>query len=150
MRRGPVLLALALLTLVPNASRAQSAPTGQQFTPFIWEAPKDIAHRTDPVAGQAYWDSYAKLGTALQEAGVLRGGSALKTGAEVRTVRGSAERTGITSGGVRAGSAELGGYFIIEVASREAAEQWAARIPAAKLGRVEVRGAYPVPGMMKP
>lgn len=44
---------------------------------------------------------------------------------------------------------ELGGYFIIEVASLDEVVRWAGRIPAAITGAIEVRPAYPALTMMK-
>src|SRR3954451_113480 len=40
---------------------------------------------------------------------------------------------------------QLGGYYLIDVESREEAIEWAAKIPSARFGKVEVR-----PVMMRP
>ena len=40
---------------------------------------------------------------------------------------------------------QLGGFFLVDVESAEQARAWAARIPAARHGSVEVRPVVPVP-----
>ena len=41
----------------------------------------------------------------------------------------------------------LSGYFQIDVADAASAIAWAAKIPGAKTGRIEIRAGYPAPGM---
>lgn len=122
-----------------------SASTGAlaaEYQLLIHEHPEELAKREDRgAAGQAYWKAYADMGQRLQQAGVLRGGAALRP-----------ERLN-ASAGVPAAvtNAQLSGWFVIEVASADEASRWAAQIPAAQSGgRVEVRALYPVPGMSAP
>lgn len=141
-----------LSALLPSAISAQSAPSApdaQLYSIMIWESPAQLALRTDPVHGATYWAAFAKIGEELQRAGVLRGGTALRTGDEVRTVtvrNGNPQVRHVAH--VRARE-DLGGYFIIEVASLDEALRWAARIPTAITGAIEVRPAYPAPTMTK-
>ena len=144
---------VAALLPAPGRLDAQAAPTaagvGQQYSIMIWETPAQLALRTDSAKGGAYWSAFAQYGAELQKAGILRGGSALRTGDAVRTVTVRKGATRVrTASEARAGT-DLGGYFIIEVASLDDAVRWAARIPSALTGAVEVRPAYPAPTMMK-
>jgi hypothetical protein len=41
----------------------------------------------------------------------------------------------------------LGGFFVIDVADVSAATDWAAKLPAAETGAVEIRSAISAPGM---
>jgi hypothetical protein len=127
--------------------RAGASQPSMQYSILIWERPDQIALRTDSASGVAYWAAFSAFGERLQHAGVLRGGTALKTGPEVRTVT---VRNGVSraTNGPRVSSSEqLGGYFVIEVASIEDALRWAEQVPSAITGAVEVRPAYPAPTM---
>ena len=87
------------------------------------------------------WSAYTK---AMMDAGVMRGGNALKPGATATTVRLRGGRRDVQDGPYADSKEELGGYYIIDVPDLDAALQWAARNPAAALGAVEVRPVMPV------
>ena len=82
------------------------------------------------------WGAYTK---AMIDAGVMRGGNALKPGYTGTTVRLRDGRRDVHDGPYADSKEELGGYYIIEVPDLDAALQWAARSPAASSGAVEVR-----------
>lgn len=126
---------LAALLSVAAIPAAEAKP----FTLLIFESASELQLRTDQTdRGQAYWAGYGAFAKAAQEAGILRGGSALQTdGAFSRIVPAAA--TGAAPA--------LSGYFQIDVADMAAALSWAAKIPAATTGAVEVREGYPAPGM---
>ena len=143
---------VACLAVTAGQADAQSAPApagAQQYSIMIWESPAQLALRTDPVRGGAYWMAIASIGEELQKAGVLRGGTALRTGGAVRTVTVRNGAPSVRSAAHAQAREELGGYFIIEVASLDEAVRWAGRIPSAITGAIEVRPAYPAPTMMK-
>ena len=73
------------------------------------------------------------------DAGVMRGGNALKPGFTGTTVRLRDGRREVQDGPYTDSKEELGGYYVIEVADLDEALQWAARNPAASSGAVEVR-----------
>lgn len=137
MKKLLALAAAAVLTILP----AQAAP----YTLFIYESGAQLALRPSAdAAGAAYWAAYDAYGKQLEAAGILRGGSALTTGAPVaQVVAGETSRPETT---FAVTPLALGGYFQIEVASDEEAIAWAARLPVAD-GVVEVRAGYLVPGM---
>lgn len=116
---------------------AGSPALAEPFVLLIHETPGQIALRTDAgAAGQAYWAAYADFGKAATEAGVLRGGAAMGP-LPVAQVGEAASP----------GALVLGGFFLIDVADAAAAADWAARLPSATTGGVEVRAAISAPGM---
>lgn len=82
------------------------------------------------------WGAYTK---AMIDAGVMRGGNALKPGFSGTTVRLRDGRRDVHDGPYADSKEELGGYYIIEVPDLDTALHWAARNPAASFGAVEVR-----------
>lgn len=82
------------------------------------------------------WSAYTK---AMMDAGVMRGGNALKPGLTATTVRLREGRRDVHDGPYADSKEELGGYYVIEVPDLDAALHWAARNPAAAYGAVEVR-----------
>lgn len=79
----------------------------------------------------------------------LRGEPALRTGTTVRTGSRPNKTTRVSNGAHAESREELGGYFIIEVATLDEALLWASRVPSAARGAVEVRASYPAPTMMR-
>jgi len=87
-------------------------------------------------AAMAAWGAYTK---AMLDAGVMRGGNALKPGYSATTVRLRDGRRDVHDGPYADSKDELGGYYIIDVPDLESALKWAALNPAAAYGAVEVR-----------
>ena len=82
------------------------------------------------------WSAYTR---AMMEAGVMKGGNALKPGLTATTVRLRDGRRDVQDGPYADSKDELGGYYIIDVPDLDEALHWAARNPAAASGAVEVR-----------
>jgi hypothetical protein len=83
--------------------------------------------------------AYGALGEEMKAAGVILGGEGLESSSTATTVKVRDGET-ITSDGPFAETREvLGGYYLIETDSLEEATEWAARIPSARYGTVEVR-----------
>lgn len=83
--------------------------------------------------------AYDKYTQDLQKAGVLLAGDALlptERGAHV-TVR-EGKRT-VTDGPFSEAKEVIGGYYLIQVKSKEEAVEWASRCPGAHAGKIEVR-----------
>ena len=79
---------------------------------------------------------------ALSEADVTRGGSELDSIATATTVRVRGDETLVTDGPFAETTEVLGGYYIFECSSIDEACTWAAKIPAARHGAIEVRPVY--------
>lgn len=103
---------------------------------YVPVAQTDGPAGTGPHADMDAWMAYTK---AMIDAGVMRGGNALKPGFTGTTVRLRDGRREVQDGPYTDSKEELGGYYVIEVADLDDALQWAARNPAASHGVVEVR-----------
>jgi hypothetical protein len=82
---------------------------------------------------------YFSYTQALRDAGKYVAGDALQP---TRTAKTVAVRDGapVTTDGPFAETKEqLGGYYLIDVDSEDEALEWAAKIPSARFGRIEVR-----------
>jgi hypothetical protein len=82
---------------------------------------------------------YGAFGRAAQEAGVLLGGEGLQPTATATTVRVRDGETLFTDGPFAETREQLGGYYLLDCADLDEATRWAARIPDAQSGAVEVR-----------
>ena len=90
-------------------------------------------------------DGYAPSETAeygafgKEFAPAIKGGNALLPTATAATVRVRNGQTVFTDGPFAETKEQLGGYYLVEAADRDAAAAIAAKIPAARFGSVEVR-----------
>ncbi|MCB9594998.1 MAG: YciI family protein [Sandaracinaceae bacterium] len=94
---------------------------------------------TDPAEFEAWMSPWAEYGAALQEAGVMLGANALMPTSTATTVTAASGKTVITDGPFAETKEQLGGYYLVECATLEEAQGWAAKCPGALYGRVEVR-----------
>jgi hypothetical protein len=88
---------------------------------------------------------YARYGAFADEAraaGVLAGGEELGSTSGATTVRVRDGQAVVADGPYAETNEALGGYFLLECGSWDDALDWAARIPAAEVGAVEVRPVY--------
>jgi hypothetical protein len=88
---------------------------------------------------------YAAYGAFAEEggkAGVVVGGDELGPVRAATTVRVRDGQTVVSDGPYAETKEALGGFFVLECASLEEAVDWAARIPAAEHGAVEVRQVH--------
>ena len=95
-------------------------------------------------------EEYNEFGNAAAAAGVLGAGEALESTSTATTVHVAGGKGGdlVTTDGPFAETKEvLGGYYLVDVASRERAEELAAELPSATYGRNEVRPLMELPEM---
>ena len=109
-----------------------------KYVMLIYETPPNLESRKDPERDgyTAAWRAYHK---ALVAAGAYVGGAPLKDVATATTVRMRDGRRHVQDGPFAEAKEQLGGFAILDVASLDAALEWAARCPAAASGAVEVR-----------
>jgi len=88
------------------------------------------------------YEQYAEFSRAAREAGVLVGGNELGSTSSATTVRVREDERLVSDGPYAEVKEALGGYFILDCPSLEDALDWAARIPAAKHGAVELRPVH--------
>ena len=103
-----------------------------------------------------YWDSpqeaefsaeYTEFARRAIEAGVMRGGEALHPVTMSTTITVSGGKGGdvlLVDGPYAEAKEVLGGYFLLEAADLDEAIAWAAQIPAAWRGKIELRPIAPV------
>lgn len=104
----------------------------------------------DPANGPQYGSpeqaaemaGYFAFNAETAERGVLRLGEALQPAATAVTLRGDLR----VEGPALPGPESLGGLYILDVADADEALAWAAKLPPARYGAIEVRPIFEVPG----
>ena len=96
---------------------------------------------SDEERASAY-EQYGEFTQAVRNAGVYVSGNELGPTSSATTVRIRDGRQLVTDGPYAEVKEALGGYYILECPSFEDALDWAARIPAASHGAVEVRPVH--------
>lgn len=112
-----------------------------EFVALIYDDP-DAWEALSPEARESAYARYISLYEDGSAAGVVRGGEELETGDAATTVRVREARTLVTDGPYAETKEVLGGFYVFDCASLEEALDWAARIPAAETGAVEVRAVH--------
>jgi len=116
-----------------------------QYACLIYETPDSFRLTAPPEEQQKIYGEYMKFSEDVQKAGVVRGGAPLQTTDTATTVR---IRNGeiLTTDGPFAETKEwLAGFFLLECATLDEALDWAAKIPGAKYGSIEVRPLMEIP-----
>jgi hypothetical protein len=91
---------------------------------------------------EAAYEQYRAFGRDAEAAGVLAGGNELAPTRDATTVRVRDDETLVTDGPYVEVKEALGGFYLLECESMDAALDWAVRIPGAEHGAVEVRPVY--------
>ena len=99
-------------------------------------------HSSEAMAEMKEW--YA-LTQELVDAGAMLGGEALHGVDSATTVRVRDGKTVSTDGPFAETKELLGGYYAIDVENLDAAVEWAAKIPSAPYGSVEIRPIMELP-----
>ena len=115
-----------------------------QYMLLIYSAEQEWAHLSDEERN-AIVREYFALSDELREKGAYVAGAPLQPTSTATTVRVRAGEHVTTDGPFAETKEQLGGYFLIDADSAEEALEWAARIPAARYGSIEVRPVLPVP-----
>jgi hypothetical protein len=87
----------------------------------------------------ASFQGHGELMEAATKAGVYVGGEGLQPVATATTLRVRDDERMLTDGPYAETKEQLGGYYLFDVKDLDEALEWAARIPEAKTGAVEVR-----------
>ena len=101
----------------------------------IWETLSDDERR-------AIYGEYSQLNNDLRERGKFVGGDELQPVATATTVRLRDGNTLVSDGPFAETKEALGGYYLIEADSLDEAIEWAARIPSARQGTIEIRPVF--------
>ena len=109
-----------------------------EFLLLIYEAEnaREPWSEADQAAIMAAYQAFSQ---SLVDAGAMRGGNALQPVASGKTTCVREGATLVTDGPFAETKEQLGGYYLIDCADLATALDWAAKIPTAKSGSVEVR-----------
>ncbi len=102
-------------------------------------ADEDAEARMSEAEMGALMEKYYAFSEEVAAAGVLQASDRLRPTSTATTVRVRAGRAQTTDGPFAETKEHLGGYYLIDVPSLDEAIAWAARIPSAELGSIEVR-----------
>jgi hypothetical protein len=83
--------------------------------------------------------AYGTYTQELEQSGAMVGGNALQPVETATTVRVRNDETLTTDGPFAETKEQLGGYYLVDVGSLDEALEWAAKIPGARHGSIEVR-----------
>ena len=100
-----------------------------------------------PEEGDAELRAYMGLAEELRESAVMLAGEPLVAVAEARTVRGLGADAVVTDGPFAETKEQLGGFYMLDVESRDEVIEWAKKIPTAAHGCIEVRQVHVIPGL---
>src|SRR5919197_224189 len=102
-------------------------------------------------ADESYWSdacpeeagklmaAYGALGEEMKAAGVILGGEGLQSSNTATSVKVRDGETIVTDGPFAETREQLGGYYLVDVKDLDEAIRWAAKMPDAARGTVEVR-----------
>jgi hypothetical protein len=93
-------------------------------------SPEDIA---------ATFQAHGEFGQAAGDAGVYVGGDGLQPTSTATTLRVRDGERLLTDGPYAETKEQIGGYYMLDCKDLDEALSWAARIPEAKIGAIEVR-----------
>ena len=93
----------------------------------------------------AILEEFMALTAELQASGAYVGANQLGPATTAATVQVRDGEQVITDGPFAETKEQLGGYYLIDVASLDEALEWAAKIPSARHGSIEVRPLMQVP-----
>jgi hypothetical protein len=106
------------------------------FTIYGDEAKREAASEEDR---NAMTQAYMALTEEMQAKGVLVAGEGLYPASTATTIRVRDGERGVTDGPFAETKEQLGGFFILDVKDLDEAIEWAAKIPGAQVGSVEIR-----------
>lgn len=92
--------------------------------------------------GAALMEAYGRFHAELEKAGVTAEGHRLQPTGTATCVQVRDGKTLTTDGPFAETKEQMGGYYILEVEDLDQALAWAAKIPSASVGTVEVRPVW--------
>ena len=102
--------------------------------------------RLSPVETENLIAEFARFTGELKAAGAHEASSRLRPVATATTVRVRDGKTITTDGPFAETKEQLGGYYQIGAANLDVAIRWALKIPSARMGSIEIRPLWEMPG----
>lgn len=93
----------------------------------------------DDVDMETLMAQYQVFDDQAEAAGILLGGNALEAVSTATSVRVRGGQSELTDGPFAETKEQLGGYYLLECKNLDEALEWAAKIPSARYGTIEVR-----------
>ncbi len=115
-----------------------------QYMLLIYDAESDWGERDEAERG-ALMQEYFAYTDELQEAGKLVSSAPLEPSRTGQSVRVRDGEVSVTDGPFAETKEQLGGYYVVDVDTPEEAAEWAAKIPSARFGTIEVRAIMQIP-----
>jgi len=111
------------------------------FTIFVDEAARESATEAETQETGVAYGAYTQ---EVQEKGILVAGEGLQPAATGTTVRVRDGESEVTDGPFAETKEQVAGFYVLECKDLDEALEWAAKIPGAKDGAIEVRPAIEV------
>lgn len=115
-----------------------------QYMLLIYDDEQVWANMPETERNSAYGEYFA-FTNELREKGAFVAGDQLQPTAAATTVRIRKGDQLVTDGPFAETKEQLGGYYLIEADSVDEALEWAAKIPSARYGSIEVRPVVQMP-----
>jgi hypothetical protein len=115
-----------------------------QYLLLIYDDEKSWATITEQDQ-KTIMDAYYDYTDEVEKAGVSRASEALQPTASATTVRVRNGETLLTDGPFAETKEQLGGFYLVECDTLDQAIEWAAKIPSANSGSIEVRPVMEFP-----
>lgn len=112
---------------------------------LIYSNEQQDAQRT-PEEQEANMQAYYSFTNDLQQSGAMVGGEALHPTNSATTVQVRSGQTSSTDGPFAETKEQLGGFYMINCDNLDEAIKWAAKIPGAKDGSIEIRPVWEFEG----
>ena len=109
-----------------------------QYLLMIYSNEQQEAQRS-PEENEAVMGQYYAFTNEVREAGVMVAGEALHPTTAATTVRVRNGQTTSTDGPFAETKEQLGGYYLLDCQNLDEAIKWAAKIPGAREGSIEIR-----------
>jgi hypothetical protein len=109
-----------------------------QYMLLVYGDERFFAERSESEL-QKIMQQYVSYSKELAAAGVLRAGSELAPVSSATTIRVRNGQALTTDGPLAETKEQLGGYYLIDVPNLDDAIRWAAKIPSATHGSIEIR-----------
>jgi hypothetical protein len=118
-----------------------------QYLLLIHDDPQRLAGMSEDARGSLFRE-YMAYTQSLRDAGAFVEGNQLHGPDTATVVRVRDGETLTTDGPFAETKEQLGGYYLIDVESLDEALDWAARIPSARVGTIEVRPVVQIPAQV--
>ena len=109
-----------------------------QYMLLIYDEERVLASMSD-AERDSFMQEYFVYTQSLRDSGAFLNGDALQPTATATTVTVRDGETITTDGPFAETKEQLGGFYLVEAESLDEALDWAAKIPSARIGKVEVR-----------